>query len=147
MSGFLAAPLGLYVVTLVSLPGVARVASLGELLRGERSAREEAGRLGLVVKSDGDIVELLDVEGVSVLGFMPTRVGILVYHVDGGEASFEAVVVEDASILGSLPLEAIVEDGRPRPPSVWLHEVDPELRVSRGRICVVAGGKARCKPF
>ncbi len=123
------------------------MASLGDLLRGERSAREEAGRLGLVVRSDGDVIELHDVEGVSVLGFVPTRVGILVYHADGSEASFETVVVEDASILGSLPLDAIVEDGRPRPPSVWLHEVDPELRVSRGRICVATGGRVRCKPL
>ena len=121
------------------------MASLASLLRGERSAVEEAGRLGLVVRREGDdVLELSDVDGRRVLGFVSTRAGIVAYHVDGENLSFEVAVLEDSSILDSIPLGDLVEDEGPRPLSVWLHAY---AAGARGRICVVADGVARCKPL
>ncbi|AEM39249.1 hypothetical protein Pyrfu_1391 [Pyrolobus fumarii 1A] len=127
------------------------MASLGGLLRGEKSAVEEAAELGLIVRRDGDTVEVSDLDSRTLLGLVPSRAGALVYHVDSAEHSFEAVILEDVMLLDKLELSEIVErdeDGvRVKPPSIWLHEIDPGLENSRGRICSVARGAARCKPI
>ncbi len=122
------------------------MASLAALLRGEREAAEEAGSLGILVRREGDdLVELSDVDGRRVLGFLSTRGGIIAYHVDGENMSFEMAVLEDSSVLESIPLRELVEpEEGPRPISVWLHAY---ARGAKGRICVVAEGVARCKPL
>ena len=122
------------------------MATLAALLRGERSAAEEAAGLGLLVRREGDeVLELSDVDGRRVLGFLSTRGGIVAYHVDGENMSFELAVIEDSSVLESIPLEEVVErEEGPKPLSVWLHAY---AGGSRGRICVLAEGVARCKPL
>ncbi len=123
------------------------MATLASLLRGERGAIEEAGRLGLLVAREGlETVELRDVDSRVVLGFLSTRQGIVLYHVDSTTPSFELVLLEDSSVLERVELGDIVEDGVPRPPSVWLHEATGSS-TPPGRICFVEAGRAKCKPL
>lgn len=121
--------------------------SLASILRGERGALEDAGRLGvLVTREDDDVVELRDVDSRAVLGFMSTRQGILVYHVDAASQSFEITLLEDSSVLENIDVEDVVENGTPKPPSVWLHAATGSS-TPPGRICFLEAGRAKCKPL
>ncbi len=123
------------------------MASLASLLRGDREAVEEAARLGLLLAREGqDVVEVRDVDGRSALGFLATRQGLIVYYADAATPSFELVLLEDGSILEGVELGDVVEDGAPKPPSVWLHEVTGS-ETPPGRICFVEAGRVKCKPL
>ena len=121
------------------------MATLASLLRGEKDAIEEAGRLGLLTIREGlDTIEVRDVDSRAVLGILSTRQGIILYYVESQTPSFELVLLEDSSLLERVELNDIVEDGAPKPPSVWLHEATGS-ETPPGRICFIEAGRAKCK--
>ncbi len=115
-----------------------------DLLRGSRDALRELGEAGLVVRREGDAIEVCDPECRTLLGFLVGRAGTLVYYVDADSSSFETVMVDDILVLSSISLFEVIEGGRVRPPSVWIHVGDPGLRYTRGRICVMRR-RVQCK--
>ncbi len=121
------------------------MATLADLLRGGRDAVSELNARGVVVGREGDAVEVCDPECRTLLGFQAGRAGVLVYFYDVESSSSEVLLVEDILVFESIGVgEVIDEDGRVKPPSIWIHVGDPGLRYTRGRICTM-GRRVQCK--